>query len=83
MIKLIEKLLNKMRGNTVGYDFNITDWDILTLGKKSRSIEPYTKAEKHAIAFLEEVGEVLEQWHQTKKCERPTGQILNENRKLH
>lgn len=82
-MSMIEKLLIKLSGNTKGYDYNLWDWDILSLGEHMRQPWKMTKAEKHAAAFLEEVGAVLDVWDPPKKWVKPTGDILNEHRNLH
>lgn len=83
MVKVIEKILIKLLGNTHGYDCNLCDWDILSLADHWNTGKPLTKAEQYAKAFLEDIGEVLEQWQPTEKWQRPYGKELNETRKLH
>ena len=83
MLKSIEKILIKLRGNTLGYDFNMFDWDILSLGEHYWKGEPLTKSEQYAEAFLEEVRKVLDVWQPPEKWVKPTGEILNEHRNLH
>lgn len=80
---LFEKILIKFQGNSDGKDYNVCDWDILTLADHWNNGIPLTKAEQHAKAFLEDVGEVLNRWHPVEKWKRPYGQMLNETRKLH
>lgn len=82
MLKLIEKLLIKLSGNTSGYDFNMFDWDIMSLFDHYYHAAKLTKAVQHALAFLEEVGRTMERWHPTEKRHKPYGRILNETRKL-
>ena len=84
MIKVIEKILVKLSGNTKGYNFNVWDWDSESLVEKSRK-KPWelTDSEKYALAFFEEIGEVLNIWQPIKKWQKPTGDILNEHRNLH
>lgn len=80
----IEKILIKLTGNSKGYDCNLRDWDILSLGEHVRKTPwELTKSEKHAIAFLEDVGKVLDVWDPPEKWVKPTGDILNEHRNLH
>lgn len=83
MLKFLEHLYIKCLGNTKGYDFNMCDWDIMSLHNKTLTGQQYTKAEKHALKFLEEMGIVLNKWNPVKKWVRPYGKILNETRKLH
>lgn len=83
MLKIIEKLYIKLLGNTKGHDFNMCDWDIMSLGEHWRTGKPLTKAEAHAIVFLKEMGDWMELWHPTEKWKKPYGKILNETRKLH
>jgi hypothetical protein len=80
---ILEKLYIKCLGNTKGYDFNILDWDVMSLQEHWDSGQPLTKAERHAKKFLEDIGEVLERWHPTEKWKRPYGDELNEKRNLH
>lgn len=80
---LIEKLLEKFRGNTKGCDFNLCDWDIMSLFEHVYSGKPLTKSEVYAKSFLEDMGNVIERWHPTEKWKRPYGQVLNEHRTLH
>lgn len=83
MLKAIEWILVKLGGKTVGYGFNLWDWDILTLGRKWWKGEPLTEAEDAARLFLEDVGNVLDIWQPQEKWEKPTGDVLNEHRNLH
>lgn len=83
MLKTIEKLLVKLRGNTAGYDFNMFDWDILSLGEKCRLGRRLTKSEEHARNFLAQMNETFNIWHPPEKWRRPYGDVLNEKRKLH
>ena len=83
MLKAIEKLLVKFSGNTIGYDFNMFDWDVMTLAEKWRTAKPLTLPEIHAKKFLEEVGEVLNRWQPIEKWHRAYGKDLNEKRELH
>ena len=83
MLKFLEHLYIKYLGNTKGYDFNMCDWDIVTLHRKFLTGQQYTKAEKHALKFLEDMKVVLDIWDPPKKWGRPYGKILNEQRKLH
>jgi hypothetical protein len=55
----------------------------MSLHNKTLTGQQYTKAEKHALKFLEEMGIVLNKWNPVKKWVRPYGKILNETRKLH
>lgn len=56
MLKLIEKILIKLQGNTKGYDFNVYDWNIVSLYEKYyKSSKPLTKAENYAKVFLEKI----------------------------
>ena len=82
-MSFIEKIYIKLLGNTKGYDFNMFDWDILTLRDKWDTGKQLTKAEWHAKAFLEQMGEVINRWHPVEKWQKPYGDVLNEHRKLH
>jgi len=82
-MKLIEKIFVKLLGNTKGYDFNICDWDILSLAEHWRTGKPLSKAEAHALIFLERVGEWMKIWHPSEKWQKPYGDVLNEHRNLH
>lgn len=82
-MKLLEWILLKLLGNTKGFDFNMCDWDILTLGNKVRNGIPLTQSEVYAKIFLEQMGEFMELWDPTEKWQKPYGDVLNEHRKLH
>ena len=82
-MKVIEKILIKLLGNTKGYDFNMCDWDIMSLAEHRRTGKPLTKAEAHALVFLEGMGDWMELWHPSEKWQKPYGDVLNEHRKLH
>ena len=82
-MKLLEWILMKLLGNTKGFDFNMCDWDILTLGNKVRNGIPLTQSEVYAKIFLEQMGEFMELWDPTEKWQKPYGDVLNEHRKLH
>ena len=83
MLKTIEKLYIKLLGKTRGYDFNMCDWDIMSLDEHWRTGKPLTKAEAQAMVFLKEMGDWMEIWDPTKRWKKPYGKILNETRKLH
>ena len=82
-MQLIETILVKLSGNTKGLTYNMWDWDILSLGEHVRTSPHLTPAERHAKAFLEEVGKVLDIRDPLEKWVKPTGKILNEYRNLH
>lgn len=82
-MKLLEWILMKLLGNTKGFDFNMCDWDILTLGNKVTNGIPLTQSEVYAKIFLEQMGEFMELWDPTEKWQKPYGDVLNEHRKLH
>ena len=73
----------KLLGNTKGFEFNMCDWDILTLENKVRNGIPLTQSEVYAKIFLEQMGEFMELWDPTEKWQKPYGDVLNEHRKLH
>lgn len=83
MLKLIEKILVKLAGNTAGRDYNMWDWDVMTLASKWRTAKPLTKAETAAKGFLEEIGAVLNIWDPPEKWHKAYGKDLNEKRELH
>ena len=82
-MQLIETILVKLSGNTKGLTYNMWDWDILSLGEHVRTFSHLTPAERHAKAFLEEVGKALDILDLPEKWLKPTGKILNEYRNLH
>lgn len=82
-MKLLEWILMKLLGNTKGFDFNMCDWDILTLGNKVTNGIPLTQSEVYARIFLEQMGNFMELWDPTEKWQKPYGDVLNEHRKLH
>lgn len=82
-MKLLEWILMKLLGNTKGFEFNMCDWDILTLENKVRNGIPLTQSEVYAKIFLEQMGEFMELWDPTEKWQKPYGDVLNEHRKLH
>ena len=82
-MQLIETILVKLSGNTKGLTYNMWDWDILSLGKHVQTSSHLTPAERHAKAFLEEVGKALDIWDPLEKLVKPTSKILNEYRNLH
>lgn len=59
-MKILEKILIKLYGNTKGLDFNIWDWDSITLSKKLYYHMPLTKSELYALQFFEKIGEQFE-----------------------
>lgn len=82
-MKVIEKILIKLLGNTKGFAFNMCDWDIMTLAEKRFKGIPLTPSEVYAKTFLEQMGEFMELWDPSEKWKKPYGQVLNEQRKLH
>lgn len=82
-MKLLEWILIKLLGNTNGFNFNMWDWDILTLGNKTYNGIPFTQSEIYAKIFLEQMGEVMKIWNPSEKWQKPYGDVLNEHRKLH
>lgn len=82
-MSLIERCLTKFKGNTKGLDFNLCDWHSPDILDKMYWGKPLTKSELAACAFFEEIGEVLNRWSPPEKWEKPTGDVLNEHRKLH
>ena len=80
---ILEKIWIKLLGNTKGYDFNLCDWDIMSLREHRMGWKPLSKAESHALIFLEQMGEWMEIWDPSEKWKRPYGEELNEKRKLH
>ena len=82
-MKILLTLYIKRLGNTKGYDFNLCDWDIMSLHEHRMGWKPLTKAESHALIFLELMGEWMEIGDPSEKWKRPYGEELNEKRKLH
>ena len=82
-MQLIETILVKLSGNTKDLTYNIWDWDILSLGEHVQTSPHLTPTERHAKAFLEEVGKALDILDLPEKWLKPTGKILNEYRNLH
>ena len=82
-MKLIEKILIKLLGNTRGFSFNMYDWEIGILADKMQKGIPLTAPEVYAKIFLEQMGEYMELWDPSEKWVKPYGDALNEHRNLH
>ena len=82
-MRILEKILVKMLGNTKGFSFNMWDWDIMTLAGKYTGGIPLSPSEVYASTFLRMMGEYMEIWSPSEKWKKPYGDELNEHRNLH